>query len=264
MATAKMSRGRQRVDMVKMTNENNLQVTFSKRRLGLFKKASELCTLTGSELAIVVFSPGSKVYSFGSPSVSKILEKYEAQVPHFIGPQSSIDKVNQARCRANEISLNEELRALEDHMGTVKKRRSEFTKMVRANQNQYWWQAPIEELSMEQLEQLKIAYEEMDKRVQIQTQKGLPPNANSFSDFNIPEPNNHNNDSVAYEPQPPPSLPQNIHYPPMPSGSSFADLILSNESILVENGPSFTTNQGSSRSGADDLSFPFAYPNTTT
>ncbi|CAI9095408.1 OLC1v1031357C1 [Oldenlandia corymbosa var. corymbosa] len=171
MATAKMNRGRQRVDMVKMTNENNLQVTFSKRRVGLFKKASELCTLTGSEVAIVVFSPGSKAYSFGSPSVSEILEKYETQVPHFIGPQGSIDEANQTRRRANEISLNEELRALEDHLDAVNKRSREFTKMVRGNQNQYWWQAPIEELSMEQLEQLKIAYEELDKRVQIQAQK---------------------------------------------------------------------------------------------
>nr|GEV95430.1 agamous-like MADS-box protein AGL62 [Tanacetum cinerariifolium] len=34
------------------------QVTFSKRRKGLFKKASELCVLTGAKMAILVQSPG--------------------------------------------------------------------------------------------------------------------------------------------------------------------------------------------------------------
>ncbi|KAG5610743.1 hypothetical protein H5410_022024 [Solanum commersonii] len=43
--TTRTSKGRQRVDMVKMKNARNLQVTFSKHRAGLLKKASELCTL---------------------------------------------------------------------------------------------------------------------------------------------------------------------------------------------------------------------------
>ncbi|CAI9093890.1 OLC1v1029483C1 [Oldenlandia corymbosa var. corymbosa] len=185
MVNEKRSRGRQRVDMVKMTNKNSLQVTFSKRRVSLFKKASELCTLTRSEIAIMVFSPGSKVYSFGSPSVSQILEKYETQASHFIGSQGSINEANLTCDKTNEISVNEELRRLEDHLDAMKKMSSELAQMVRADQNRYWWQAPIQELSVEQLEQLKIAYEELDKRVQIQAQKGLPPNVNLFPNFNI-------------------------------------------------------------------------------
>lgn len=45
-------KGRQKIDMVKIENKTNLQVTFSKRRAGLFKKASELIsTLCGAESA---------------------------------------------------------------------------------------------------------------------------------------------------------------------------------------------------------------------
>ncbi|PHT64203.1 hypothetical protein T459_31873 [Capsicum annuum] len=68
---ARLSKGRRKVEIVKMKNESNMQFTFSKHRAGLFKKASELCTLCGDEIAIVVFSPGkaNKVYSFGHPSV---------------------------------------------------------------------------------------------------------------------------------------------------------------------------------------------------
>ncbi|XP_054799567.1 agamous-like MADS-box protein AGL29 isoform X3 [Prosopis cineraria] len=33
-------------------------VTFSKRRFGIFKKASELCTLCAVEMVLIIFSPG--------------------------------------------------------------------------------------------------------------------------------------------------------------------------------------------------------------
>ncbi|KAL5070236.1 hypothetical protein RYX36_021123 [Vicia faba] len=56
----KKGRGRQKIEMKKMSNESNLQVTFSKHRNGIFKKASELYTLCDANVAIVVFSPGEK------------------------------------------------------------------------------------------------------------------------------------------------------------------------------------------------------------
>ena len=72
----KKSKGRQKIEMVKMKNENNLQVTFSKRRNGLFKKASELCTLCGVEIVVIVFSPGKKVFSFGHPNVDCVIDRF--------------------------------------------------------------------------------------------------------------------------------------------------------------------------------------------
>ncbi|KAL5070421.1 hypothetical protein RYX36_021308 [Vicia faba] len=48
--------------MKKMSNESNLQVTFSRRRSRLFKKFSELCTLCDAEIALLVFSPSEKLY----------------------------------------------------------------------------------------------------------------------------------------------------------------------------------------------------------
>nr|XP_017228566.1 PREDICTED: agamous-like MADS-box protein AGL62 [Daucus carota subsp. sativus] len=76
------SKGRQNIVMEKMSKESSLRVTFSKRRCGLFKNASELSTLCGVEIAIIVFSPGKKVFSFGYPNVEQILEKFlNAQDP---------------------------------------------------------------------------------------------------------------------------------------------------------------------------------------
>ena len=82
---ARKSKGRQKLDMVKIPNESSRQVTFSKRRSGIFKKASELCTLCGAEVAIIVFSPGKKVFSFGHPGVEVVVERFLTRHP----PQNS-------------------------------------------------------------------------------------------------------------------------------------------------------------------------------
>ncbi|KAB1221360.1 Agamous-like MADS-box protein AGL61 [Morella rubra] len=68
--------GRRKIEM-KMVKDNNCrQVTFSKRRTGLFKKANELATLCGADVAIVVFSPGGKPFSFGHPSVGSVSDRF--------------------------------------------------------------------------------------------------------------------------------------------------------------------------------------------
>ncbi|CAN7020865.1 unnamed protein product, partial [Brassica rapa subsp. trilocularis] len=61
--------GRQRIQIAKIEKESHRQVTFSKRRDGLFKKSSELCSLYAVEVAIIVYSPANKAFSFGHPNV---------------------------------------------------------------------------------------------------------------------------------------------------------------------------------------------------
>ncbi|KAK7286878.1 hypothetical protein RJT34_22201 [Clitoria ternatea] len=71
--------GRRKIEIARLTDTNNRQVTFSKRRTGLFKKANELSILCGAEVAIVVFSPGNKPYSFGHPAVDVVAAKFLKQ-----------------------------------------------------------------------------------------------------------------------------------------------------------------------------------------
>ncbi|KHN30251.1 Agamous-like MADS-box protein AGL62 [Glycine soja] len=78
---AKKTKGQQKIEMKKMRNESNLWVTFSKRRTGVFKKASELATLCGMDVAVIMFSPGNRVFSFGSPSVDSVVQRYKTQGP---------------------------------------------------------------------------------------------------------------------------------------------------------------------------------------
>lgn len=68
--------GRRKIEMKLVKNSSSRQVTFSKRRTGVFKKANELATLCGAEVAIVTFSPGGKPFSFGHPSVDAVTNRF--------------------------------------------------------------------------------------------------------------------------------------------------------------------------------------------
>ncbi|KAE8022458.1 hypothetical protein FH972_008256 [Carpinus fangiana] len=68
--------GRGRVVLERIENKINRQVTFSKRRNGLLKKAFELSVLCEAEVALIIFSNRGKLSEFGSTDVNKLLERY--------------------------------------------------------------------------------------------------------------------------------------------------------------------------------------------
>jgi pheromone receptor transcription factor len=74
------SRGRQRIEIRRIEEGGRLQVTFSKRKSGLQKKAAELSLLCGSPVAVVIFSPGRKVFALGTPSVDHVLRRHAPPV----------------------------------------------------------------------------------------------------------------------------------------------------------------------------------------
>ncbi|KAG8071866.1 hypothetical protein GUJ93_ZPchr0006g43751 [Zizania palustris] len=69
--------GRGRVELKRIENKINRQVTFSKRRNGLLKKAYELSVLCDAEVALIIFSSRGKLYEFGSAGIPKTLERYQ-------------------------------------------------------------------------------------------------------------------------------------------------------------------------------------------
>ncbi|XP_020706092.1 agamous-like MADS-box protein AGL9 homolog [Dendrobium catenatum] len=60
--------GRGRVELKRIENKINRQVTFAKRRNGLLKKAYELSVLCEAEVALIIFSNRGKLYEFCSSS----------------------------------------------------------------------------------------------------------------------------------------------------------------------------------------------------
>nr|GME01400.1 agamous-like MADS-box protein AGL61 [Ipomoea batatas] len=103
-----VTRGRQRVPLDRIENEVQRLVTFSKRRTGLFKKASEISTLCGTEIAMVVFSPSGKPFSFGNPDMNRVLTKYFGEIPNREAnvPEHIIRAHQEAKMRAMTSQIN--------------------------------------------------------------------------------------------------------------------------------------------------------------
>ncbi|KAM0961517.1 hypothetical protein ACFX13_021215 [Malus domestica] len=70
--------GRGRVQLKRIENKINRQVTFSKRRTGLLKKAHEISVLCDAQVALIVFSNKGKLFEYATDScMEQILERYE-------------------------------------------------------------------------------------------------------------------------------------------------------------------------------------------
>ncbi|KAI3827006.1 hypothetical protein L1987_01067 [Smallanthus sonchifolius] len=68
--------GRGKIEIKKIENVSTRQVTFSKRRAGLLKKAHELSVLCDAEVGIIVFSNTGRLYEFCSSSMRGIIDRY--------------------------------------------------------------------------------------------------------------------------------------------------------------------------------------------
>ncbi|CAN0876509.1 Agamous-like MADS-box protein AGL62 [Linum grandiflorum] len=69
--------GRQKIEIKKVEKDSNRNVTFSKRKNGLFKKATELSTLCGAQVAIILFSQHHRVFSCARPDLDSVLNRYQ-------------------------------------------------------------------------------------------------------------------------------------------------------------------------------------------
>ena len=65
-----------KIKLQKRQKERDRCNTFSKRKAGVFKKASELCTFPGTEISMILFSPTAKPYSFGHPNIESIINRF--------------------------------------------------------------------------------------------------------------------------------------------------------------------------------------------
>lgn len=69
--------GRGKIEIKRIENTTNRQVTFCKRRSGLLKKAYELSVLCDAEVALVVFSTRGRLYEYSNNSVKATIERYK-------------------------------------------------------------------------------------------------------------------------------------------------------------------------------------------
>ncbi|KAG9134043.1 hypothetical protein Leryth_004740 [Lithospermum erythrorhizon] len=68
--------GRGKILIRRIDNTTSRQVTFSKRRSGLLKKAKELSILCDAQVGLIIFSTTGRLYDFASTSMKSVIERY--------------------------------------------------------------------------------------------------------------------------------------------------------------------------------------------
>nr|GEV03114.1 agamous-like MADS-box protein AGL62 [Tanacetum cinerariifolium] len=155
------NKGRQKIPIKKIEKTTSRQVTFSKRRTGLFKKASELCVLTGAEMAILVQSPGRHCYAFGHPSVDAVIHCYDnkGSTSVWSPKQSCVNELNVQYTKV-EKELEREKRKYkmiqQDKIG--KSSSSEFVP---------WYEQDVRGMEVEELEQYLAALVELKRKALV-------------------------------------------------------------------------------------------------
>ncbi|CAN7087747.1 unnamed protein product [Brassica oleracea var. botrytis] len=89
----KTTKGRQKIEIKQINEESKRQVTFSKRRTGLFKKAAELSVLCGAQIGIITFSRRGRIYTFGNADV--LVENYLRRTPVMLRSHPGGDMANE-------------------------------------------------------------------------------------------------------------------------------------------------------------------------
>ncbi|XP_024016962.1 agamous-like MADS-box protein AGL62 [Morus notabilis] len=145
---AKQTRGRQKVDMKLIADESKRHVTFSKRRMGLFKKAAEINILTGAEVAAIVLSRHGKAYSFRTPGAKSFIDDSFVNRNHSPAPAPEDGSRREVELLVDALSRQEE-----------EKERCEMeAKMMGDGSGDglgFWWDRPIEGMEMGELERFQ-------------------------------------------------------------------------------------------------------------
>ncbi|XP_042000675.1 floral homeotic protein GLOBOSA [Salvia splendens] len=146
--------GRGKIEIKRIENSSNRQVTYSKRRNGIMKKAKEISVLCDAHVSVIIFANSGKMHDFCSPSTTLVdmLDQYhklsgkrlwDAKHEHLDNEINRIKKENDSmqiqlrHLKGEDISnLNyKELmvleEALENGITTLKAKQMEFVRMMR-------------------------------------------------------------------------------------------------------------------------------------
>ncbi|KAK7349339.1 hypothetical protein VNO77_06635 [Canavalia gladiata] len=171
-SVTKPNTGRRKIEIKKVEQKSRRHVTFSKRKLGLFNKLTELSILCQSETALIVTSQNGKLYSCGYPDADAVIGRYLTGG----GPQRGTKKKQQ---EAIEV-LRVEYEATQNQLKEEKKRLQEIKEAQESNSGfPSWWNHTIEEMGLDNLEQFKTSLELLKLNLVAAVQKdkfnSLPP-----------------------------------------------------------------------------------------
>ncbi|WMV11800.1 hypothetical protein MTR67_005185 [Solanum verrucosum] len=100
--------------MKKIEKQDDLYASFSKRRLGLHKKASDLVFECDVDIGIIYFSPKGNPFSFFHPNVDAVVSRFQNLDIEFsesalLVTAGNREKVNKLKNRLDELDIIEDI-----------------------------------------------------------------------------------------------------------------------------------------------------------
>ncbi|KAI3712469.1 hypothetical protein L1987_71026 [Smallanthus sonchifolius] len=138
-------------------DEKNRVVTFTKRRNGIYKKASELCILTGIDIEILIVTLSGKNYSFSHPSKEFVETQFWNET---ILPKGILDPYQ-------EVHIKELVQQLDDVCNHMKfeVQRASTLKEMKVNRTENMWEVSIDELPPDEAWKVKKQLRELQSRI---------------------------------------------------------------------------------------------------
>nr|GME05872.1 agamous-like MADS-box protein AGL61 [Ipomoea batatas] len=162
MEAGKKTRGRQKIPMRRIEKDGDRFATFSKRRKGFYKKATELCWLSGCDIGIVVTSPTGKMFSFFNPSPESIMRRVFGRGINLDGGELSQAVDEHSRRRVNE--LYEMIDGVEARKEVLNQKSKALDQSISSNT---WWETPVSDFSLEDVERCQAFLEELQTKASI-------------------------------------------------------------------------------------------------
>ncbi|CAI9769627.1 unnamed protein product [Fraxinus pennsylvanica] len=117
---------------------------------------------------MIFFSPNGKPFAFGHPDVNTVADRFLTGNDRVL---DETEKLIQAHRSEKILQNNLELTKIEDVKEGERKRLEELEEKKKGGQ--YWFPRPIEELSFEELVQLKESYAKFIQNVATETEKQM-------------------------------------------------------------------------------------------
>ncbi|KAL4370401.1 hypothetical protein HN51_014895 [Arachis hypogaea] len=226
MVSSQATTRRRKIEIKRVEQSNKRHVTFSKRKLGLFNKVTELSILCQAETALIISSQNGKLYACGYPSPDAVIWRF------LYGGDSSPPQRNDVRFLKKKQKENVEVQRAQYESAhealKEEKKRLDETKKERNSDNNggclgfsQWWENPIDDMDLEELVKFKESLEQLktnliaatDNKINMFQQMMMPspvaapsslimaPMQTRFSNFNSVLNNNQGGFSAVYQPQ---------------------------------------------------------------
>ncbi|KAG6523323.1 hypothetical protein ZIOFF_013179 [Zingiber officinale] len=165
----KTTRGKQKIEIKRIEDEDARYISFSKRRNGIYAKSSDLATLCGVEVAVVVFSPTGRPHSFGSPSVNLIIDRFLSSDPYRIGgPAPELYQRKQV-----VKDLNQKVMEVTRELDETKAERAVLEQRHTEAMQWFEWMDNLAGVGLEEMDKMKEMLENIKSRAETRVRGHL-------------------------------------------------------------------------------------------